>query len=277
MGQLPHLSVILGEEGARALRQRLEALATGVSASSAAFPTGLTPIDGVLPRGGLAYGQVHEWIGVEPSIAGAPHASAARLTHWAPPLTLLLEVAWRGTTGVSGGAHGRAVWIGERVWPYPACLGRVDSPCRLDLDACLFVRAPAPADRLWATDLALRSRAARVVVVDGSGLDLASTRRLQLAAEIGGGVCLLARPPREQDRLTASATRWRVSHAPCPSPHRRWTVELVRCKGMPPSTLARSAWILEQDRETRALRVVADVLDRSGESPAREGAHRRTG
>jgi protein ImuA len=130
---------------------------------------------------------------------------------------------------------------------------------------------------LWATDLALRSRAAALVIADGSGFDLAATRRLQLAAEAGDGLCLLARPPWEQRELSAAATRWLVSCAPPQSTNQRWTVQLLRCKGQQPASNLQRVWILEQDHATGALRVAADVLDRSGEAEAGEARVRRIG
>ncbi|MCC6678291.1 MAG: hypothetical protein IT436_14225 [Phycisphaerales bacterium] len=162
------------------------------------------------------------------------------------------------------------------VWPYPGSLNSAGSDgARLSLEGCLFVRAGRPGDRLWATDLALRSRAAAAVIADGSGFDLGATRRLQLAAEAGDGMCLLARPPWERCELSAAATRWLVSRAACSSTDRRWTVELLRCKGMRPA--AQSEWVVEQDHATGALRVVADVLDRPGEAGVGSSGIRRTG
>jgi len=59
-----------------------------------------------------------------------------------------------------------------------------------------------------------------VVVADGRGLTMAMTRRLQLAAESGHALALLARDPRDRSQLSAAATRW--------------TVTPVRAKATPP-------------------------------------------
>lgn len=248
-------------------RQALEAqiqqrLASGSRHRSLAAPVslGIPEIDDTLPLGGLALGAVHEWIGV--STLG--EQGSARRGWWSPPLALLLHVALRvGGVGVPRGC----VWVGEAVWPLATHLARAEA-----LETSLCVRAPAPEERVWAADLALRSRAAGVVVADASGLDLASTRRLQLAAEAGGGVCLLARPPAERGELSAAMTRWMVSWCASPIATRRWTVELLRCKGMRPKAGARGLWVLEQDRATRRLGVAAYLAD--GPDRASAGARR---
>ncbi|MFO0874641.1 MAG: hypothetical protein U0575_11820 [Phycisphaerales bacterium] len=82
--------------------------------------------------------------------------------------------------------------------------------------------AHEPDARLWAIDLALRCTGVALVVADGRGLDMAATRRLQLAAEAGQTVGLLARAPDERATLSAAATRWLVRpaglHPPLPRP-----------------------------------------------------------
>jgi hypothetical protein len=210
----------------------------------------------------------------------APHASC-----WSPPLTILSHLATQSlilaerTTGTPA----TLLWIGRAVWPY------AHSIARRALDVSLFVHATRPADRLWAADLAIRSRIAAAVVLDASGFDLASTRRLQLAAESAsalrdsGTLCLLTRPPWELSILSAATTRWSVSPVVSPNHARRWSVELLRCKGVRPTDHALSppgerVWTLEQPHAithaTSALALVPDALHRSrapqtdAESPA---------
>jgi hypothetical protein len=86
------------------------------------------------------------------------------------------------------------------------------------------------AARLWAIDLALRCPGVDVVVADASGLDMAATRRLQLSAEAGGALGLLARPEEELTELSAAATRWLVREQPSPGSNPRWQIQLLRCK-----------------------------------------------
>ncbi len=225
-----------------------------------AISTRIDAIDKCLPHKGLALGVIHEWIG----LCGDDGLSSKAETYWTPPLSLLLQVAGAATSlGDSAGS----IWIGHRVWPYVPSLFQTHGVP--GLDRSVFVRAGSVVDRLWACDLALRSGVA-AVVVDGSGFNLIATRRLQLAAEAGAALCLLARPPWERFELSAAATRWLVSNRASSSMMRRWTVELLRCKGMQPAAHATRVWVLERDRATRRLRVAIDILDRPREETAGE-------
>jgi len=64
--------------------------------------------------------------------------------------------------------------------------------------------------RVWAADRTLRANVAAAVVIDGSGLALGEVRRLQLAAEAGGALALLARPTRDAGVTSSAASRWLV-------------------------------------------------------------------
>lgn len=233
------------------------------------LPTGLG-LDQDLPHGGLAFGKVHEWLGVlEPD--ETPGGK-----RWSPPLTLLTHLV-RGALERADNAQARVLWITRRgaasLTPFPASFA--GEGARDALACSIFVYAPLPEQRLWAIDLALRSRAATAVVADGTGLDLAATRRLQLAAEASGAICLLARPPWEHAALSASATRWLIRSAVSPSHSRRWTVSLLRCKGTQPAPEATRLWTLERDHATRTFALVPDVRERSGE--AAPGTRQRWG
>ncbi|MFO0831958.1 MAG: hypothetical protein U0637_08955 [Phycisphaerales bacterium] len=149
------------------------------------------------------------------------------------------------------------------------------------LSSSLFLDAATPQDRVWAADLALRSGVCAAVVVDGSGFSMCATRRLQLATEAGGalamgGVCLLARPPREEKELSAATTRWVVRRAVGPAEVRRWSVELLRCKGMQPSALhaVSRPWVVEHDHATGDLRMAADLRDGLGKTQAGQAVAR---
>lgn len=299
----------------------------GSGAGPGVVSIGLTDLDAALPRAGLERGAVHEWLGVaeatpdeEPpestpesmgQSTGRNRPKRPRHGPWTtPPLGVLSMLATRVVAGAAADAGaGDApsgswlVWVGSRVWPYPPSLvqagGQAGGQIGMQiggqavLERSLFVRARSPGDRLWAIDLALRSPAVAGVVADGSGFDMASTRRLQLAAEAGGGVCLLARPPWESAELSAASTRWLVRHAAdAPSrAHgaappaafgtflsnsitRRWTVELLRCKGLRPTAGGARRWTLERDHATRRLRVVPDLRGGSGVEETPESSPR---
>jgi protein ImuA len=101
----------------------------------------------------------------------------------------------------------------------------------------VLVQAPRPADGLWAMEEALRCPAVAGALLLGNGLDLTAARRLQLAAETGGGIGLLLRPDTAEPPPSAAVTRWRVGALPGTgsAPHDlgdpRWSLELLRSRG----------------------------------------------
>ena len=96
----------------------------------------------------------------------------------------------------------------------------------------------------------------------------------------GGGVLgLLARPPWEAPELSAATTRWLVRRelSTGERSNPRWSAELLRCKGVQPTPGAHHAWVLESDRESGAVVVPPEVVDRPGQTPPAVGAERGGG
>lgn len=153
---------------------------------------------------------VHEWF-----LDGGDSVS-----RWIPPLGVMLHVVRE----FLGNSAGPAFWIGRRCWPHFAVL---DGSL---LRRCVFIDPPDDASRLWAIDLVARFPGA-VVVADGSRLDMAASRRLQLACEAGESLVLCARPAAERALLSAASARWLVRSTPSGDGSPSWTVELLRCKG----------------------------------------------
>jgi hypothetical protein len=177
------------------------------------------PIVDTAIGGGLIKGALHEWFGVEESDgATQPRSDEGSKKHregaktpvhgwWIPPLLPLVHITRRVINGASTFHY--AVWIGRRCVPYGGALIGSDGDKRL-LERSIFVMAERPDDRLWAVDLALRCRAVGVVIADGSGFDMAATRRIQLVAKAHQSPVLLVRPPWEVHELSAAQTRWLV-------------------------------------------------------------------
>jgi protein ImuA len=202
-------------------------------------------------------GRVHECIGL--AWSAWPDAGP-------PPMHVLLDLAARATrpARTPGSASG-VLWIGRRCWPYLPLLGGL-------LPDSLFIDAPDLRTRLWAIDAALRCPGVRVVVGDGSGLDLPASRRLQLAAEAGGSTGLLARPAHERATLSAAATRWLVTPLPAPSSRPRWAIDCLRCKGVRPFTEA-PRFVAEWDHAQGLVVTPAALADRT-RSPSPEAVRR---
>ncbi len=184
---------------------------------------------------------LHEWFG----LADAPR--------WIPPLGILLYLVNRSLTGEGSRA---VAWIGRHCWPFLHGLPPADR--NVLLARSIFIDPPDEMSRLWAIDLAARCPATAVVVTDGSGLNLAATRRLQLAAESGSARVLCARPPREMNHLSAATTRWLVRSAPSADKIPRWNVQLLRCKGMQPD----GQWTVEWKSAQGGVVVHAVLADR---------------
>ena len=251
----------------RRILHRPAALRGGGLSGVGPVPTGWADVDEAL-GGGLARGAVHEWFGVAEGV----HGYRTR-AEWSPPLYLAIHLVWQmiefmsASSAGSRADSGRVLWIGREVWPYPRALVRdfgvrasgiaqFSTPdvqvlhgaqlelVRWPLDSCgtsrhliehsLLVDAGPVERRLWAIDTALRCPSVVAVVADGSGFDMAATRRLQLAAEVGHGLALILRPPGEFKTLSAATTRWCVGRClPVDGVARpRWSLGLTRSKGL---------------------------------------------
>lgn len=184
----------------------------------------------------LALGRVHEWYmdggdAADVSARSGPQSEA--------PMCLFAEIARRA---LASRTLARVVWVGCESCPYPRHLGEA-------CGASVVVDAPARdlVGRLWAIDLLLRSSTPMLVIAHVQRMTLAQTRRLQLAAGCGQGLCLLGRPVRELTSLSAAATRWRVRPMPTLGGRPRWTVALLRNKDHPERMDASPEWMMELD------------------------------
>lgn len=220
--------------GLRARIARLDPGLASFGASRAALP--LSPeIDAHLPWNGLPLAGLHEVLSAEP---GAAIGFSA----------LLLARAQVALPGRS------ALWIAPEPDAYPPGLARLG----LSAAGLILVRAPRAADALWAAEEGLRCPAIGAVLTFGEIPDLTAARRLQLAAETGGGIGLLLRPDDENPGPTAALTRWRLSARPSAEvgPHHMgepgWEIALLRARGGRPG-----AWMGEWDAARGELRTAA--------------------
>ncbi|MCC7275113.1 MAG: damage-inducible mutagenesis protein [Alphaproteobacteria bacterium] len=224
-----------------ALRARLRGLGTG-AAPGAAVPLGVPAVDRFLP-GGLARRGVHEVTAAsEGDLGAATGFLLALLRRLAPRMPVLWARAADPAAGV----------------PYaPGLAAAGVAPGRL-----LLLVARRPVEALWAAEEALR--AGRVAVVaELDAIDLTAGRRLQLAAEAGGGPALVLCRRAERRTASAARSRWRVAAAPGEGTaadgvgRSRWRVALVRCRGG-----GEGEWLVEWDDATDHLAVAAELADR---------------
>jgi hypothetical protein len=199
-------------------------------------PTGLTKLDAAL-GGGFALGCVHELL------APADGAAARSLALWAaaravdhPSDTCPTEAprglkpaarqydfaseapvaTKRSQTPPSFPDQRPAKWVlyidtsGDLYPPAAAQLG-------LSLERLLIIRTQRTADALWACEQVLRCKAVAAVVLPIRAVDSYVSRRLQLAAETGGGLGFLLRRETRGDH-TFTATRLRLDPVPNKDP-----------------------------------------------------------
>jgi hypothetical protein len=129
----------------------------------------------------------------------------------------------------------------------------------ISIDRLLILRPRKPADELWAMAECLRCKAIGVTVGSLDRLTQVEARRLQLAAEEGGGVGLLLRPMTAHSSTYAAATRWLVQPAVGDAVVQRWKIQLIHGQGR---QVGRSV-LLEFNREANSVCASEIVADRS--------------
>jgi protein ImuA len=191
------------------LRARIRAIEGGGTALGREVAKLGPALDEELPWGGLPAAALHE--------IGGPAASAAAAAFARRCLERPGALLWCRSDRLAA-LHGEIYGPGLR--PYGI------DPARL-----LIVRAPNERQALWAFEEALRSPAVACVVAEIERLDLLTSRRLQLAAETGGGTGLVLRHGPPDPSPNAALTRWRATPAPAVGDGLRLRLELWRIKG----------------------------------------------
>ncbi len=154
-----------------------------------------------------------------------------------------------GTTGVT-------VWCDPERLLYPPALASFGFP----LDQLYLLRPTStdPKDLTWAITESLRCKGVSAVVAAPPRLSRIEARRLQLAAERGGGVGILLRQAGRESMHHAAASRWLVRPAPGSRRSQRWTIQLLHGHGgQVGKTLG-----LELSRETHHVHPFTPVADR---------------
>jgi hypothetical protein len=213
----------------QALRQQIARL------EQARVPSGETPIscgcealDRLLPERGFRRGTLVEWL-------AAGVGSGAE--------TLALSTAREACR--EGGTLVVLDYLREFYPPAAVRLG-------IAPDAMIVIHALSEADNLWALDQSLRCLGVAAVLAWPENLDSHTFRRLQLAAEQGGGLGLLVRSERVQHEPSWADVRLLVeplSQDSASGGWRRLRVQVLRTHGG-----SREESIeVEVDDETRAM------------------------
>jgi hypothetical protein len=224
---------------------RLQILSTsdaGALSGSRIITTGLTAIDDLLPSGRFATGTVHEILGVTDAL---------------PVLfpLLIARVAAR---------HGLVVWSDPLCELYPPGLAAFGLP----LERLVILRPECREQELWAIAECLRCRAVAACVTVPARLSRTEARRLQLAAERGGGIGLLLRPMRAVASPYAAATRWVVRPAAGERMTQRCSIELIHGHGGRVGQRVLLEASREADGETHLVRAVEAMAHRQDQPRA---------
>ncbi len=231
-----------------ALKTRLRSLETA-GGQGGVLRLGLDAIDRWLPGGGLPRIGIHEVVADRGSGAG---------------FAALLAGCAAGAAD-SGGA---VLWVARHAELYGPGL----APFGLRTERLIVVAAGGETEVLWAMEEGLRTRELAAVVGELSALDLTAARRLQLAAEAGGGTGVVLRPADAAAGAGAACSRWRIRPRPSQPKHDGgwtcWQLGLERCRGVAGTP---HDWIVEWNDATGDLALAADLDDRPAQ-PARPGA-----
>jgi len=261
------------------LRRRIERLERPLAQRNTArpvVPLGVAEIDRYLPGGGLPTAALHE---------------IAPVRHEGPKARIALNTP--AALGFAAGLLGRAAASGPVLWCRD--MGRAGNRLHalglenfgLNSNNLIVVNCLKSRQLLWAMEEGLRSGAVTAVLGEIADLRAVAARRLQLAAEAGGGLALLVGTGAD-DALPA-ATRWRIATAVSPDPQgpwpgpARWAVTLHRCRHAPAGTehSGPRQWLLEWrdddneqlhegERPAHGFRLAAALRDGSSR-PARSG------
>jgi protein ImuA len=223
----------------RQLQQRIGSLETEKRSAvqASVFPSGYDALDRLLPGRGFTPGTLVEWL------SAGDGAGCA---------TLAFKIAARRQR--DGGAV-VIIDLPRTFHPLAAAL------LGLDLEKTVLVHPPDRRAQLWAWEQSLRSPAVAVVVGELPQVHERDLRRLQLAAEAGGGAGFLIRP--EICRHSASWAEHRLLVRPLPWRRMdveagwRLQVELLRSRGKFTGGVA----VLELDDEANDVRMASELAD----------------
>ncbi len=229
-----------------ALRAEVRAIeSAGAREGRACLPFGIDAVDDRLAGAGLAGAALHEIAGAK--IGLADDAAA----------TLFLA-------GIAARLQGNVLWAMSRRDLFAPGLAQAG----LTPDRLIYAECRRDKEVLAVMEEGLRHGGLAAVVGEIGRVTMASTRRLQLAAEEGGTMALMLKRWRKtgEDTLatpSAAFTRWHIACAPSANlpvagvGRSRWRIELARQRGGEPFNL-----IVEASDATGRLAVPAEPFHR---------------
>jgi hypothetical protein len=174
------------------------------------FVTGLQALDRLLPSQAWGRGVIHEILWTEKN--ARPFFFSALLA--------------RAAMGEKA-AGGCVVWCDPRGEIYPPALQTTG----ISLDRLFLLRPRTTEEEIWALGECMGCKGVAATLAQPPVLSRIAARRLQLAAERGGGVGLLLRPQGAASIHHAAATRWLVEPTRGERTLQRWKIQLIHGHG----------------------------------------------
>lgn len=239
-------------QGLKAQIQRLERFESLQGRTHAVLPFGVPEVDACWPDG-FPIAALHE-------VSGAPTAAG-------------FTAATAFTAALGARLKRNVLWCttGHELYA-PGLAGLGLPPSRL-----LIATARTEADVLAVMEEGLRHTSLACVVGEITKLDLTTSRRLQLASEKSGVMCVSLRKPHRDIEPTAATSRWRIApmsaaaHVIPQAGRARWQVELLRARSG-----HTGSWNIEAPNAQGYLGFSSQLADRSTGEAFRP-AHRLAG
>lgn len=208
---------------------------------------GIEGIDELLGPSGLARGAIHEVL--SPATKRVPRMFALLLARAALGSG---AIVWCCDNHEGRGSKRDAESAFGGTW-YPPAAAALGIPA----ERLILLKPRDTKETLWALAECLRCKGVSVTIARlGDRLGSIDARRLQLAAEAGGGIGVLLRPAGVSSAHYAAATRWLVESAPGEALVQRWNVTLLHSGQVAASRhggQTHSTMTLEVHRETHAV------------------------
>ena len=176
---------------------------------------GLGPIEAAFPNGVFPVSALHELI------CPTPEHSAATSGFIAGILGTLMKPG------------GTCLWIGSSRKLFPSSL----SMFNVEPDRVIFIDLKRERDVLWVTEEALKCEGLSAVISELQDINIAQSRRLQLAVESSKVTGFILRTDIYKAKTSTCVARWRVSPIPSETEDGlpgvgfpRWQVELLKVR-----------------------------------------------
>jgi len=175
----------------------------------------LGPIEAAFPNGVFPVGALHELVCPTPEQAAATSGFIAGIL---------------GTLMKQGGT---CLWIGSSRKLFPSSL----SLFNIEPDRVIFIDLKRERDVLWVTEEALKCEGLTAVVSELQDINIAQSRRLQLAIESSKVTGFILRTDIYKAKTSTCIARWRISPIPSETEDGlpgvgfpRWQVELLKVR-----------------------------------------------